>query len=458
MKKLLIISSIILVILASLPLVGNKIVESELNKRIETLSSYGINTKKRDTFSNYLDTKKHYEFVVEDADKFIEYLSKHSNAQIPPYVYTILDGTTVGVDLKYNNIPISDVVSVDIYPLALSEKAIDGIKDEDVGFGAYFEKFLRGGGLKYHLDYNVANQEFNGYIKDIDEAYAFASGQKLAIKLKASTFNGKGLLVAPELITSNTKKIFLDVTNQTNRIIINLDNTLIKSVFESTTTYKTEFKINSLDLDIDDLKTGKTKLNIQKILLELGSTTKGLKAEFSSKSSFEKLNLDTKQQIAEITGFHYDVDLKGIDKDSFEEVNKLLNKTKYNTDYQINLKIQRLLQELFMRGFELDVSDFSVKNMKINKTKDLEGMNLKLNMKLPQSTTAKTNILNPMKVLDKIDLDLFLNISKPMFVAVTRSNPIVALSKGFAKSKGNSLIYDIKMKNGSVSVNGKRVR
>ena len=51
-----------------------------------------------------------------------------------------------------------------------------------------------------------------------------------------------------------------------------------------------------------------------------------------------------------------------------------------------------------------------------------------------------------------------LKISKPMFIAITRSAPIVALSQGFAKEQGDSLIYDVKMNKGSLVVNGKKIR
>ncbi|QFR50271.1 DUF945 domain-containing protein [Sulfurimonas lithotrophica] len=457
MKKLIIIASVVLVALASLPLIGNKIVESELSTKLKTLNSYGVQTKKEITHFKYLDTKKHYEFVVSDADKFIEYLSKFSNAQIAPYINKFLDGTTLGVDLKYSNIPISKAISVDIRPISLSKKAMDEIKNDDADFALYLEKFLKNGGLEYHIDYNVVNQEFNGHIKDIEESYTFASGQKLDARLQGSVFSGKGLLVAPEQIDSKTKSIYLDITNKTNHIKVDFQNINLLSSFESRTTYQTNMKMDSFSFDIDDDKTGKSKLNIQNPVLNFASDTKGIKAEFISKSSFEKLYLKTKQQELEISSFNYDVDLKDIDKDSFEELSKLLSLVKQDIDAKTSLKIQKLTQQLISRGFDLKVQDFSVKNMKINKTKDLEGITLKANIKLPQMA-LNSNTIRPMELLDKIDLDIFLQISKPMFVAITQSAPIIALSQGYAKEQGNDLVYNIKMKNSKISVNDKRVR
>ncbi|MCW8837161.1 MAG: YdgA family protein [Thiovulaceae bacterium] len=456
MKKLFIIASIILVAIASLPLVGNKIIESELNNRLKTISSYGVYTKKEIADTKYLQTKKYYEFVVTDADKLLKYLSKFSNSQIPPYISKFLDGTTLAVELKYNNIPINDMVYISFRPIALSKKTINEIKKEDPGFAAYLESFLKNGGLEYHIDYNVLKQEFRGYIKDIDESYTFASGQKLDAKLKGAVFNGKGLLVAPEFIDSNIDKIYLDVTNKTNNIILDIQNIYLTSIFESRTTYKTYIKANSLNININDDKTGKTILDIKKPKMNFASSTKGLKAEFTSKSSFEELNLKTKLQEVDMLKFNYEVSLKDIDKDSFEELSKLLDSAKYGVDNQSTLKIEKSLQQLLMRGFDLKVSDFSIKNIKLNKKRNLEGASLKLGVKL--ASDSNINFSKPIELLDKIKLDLLLNISKPMFVAVTQSNPIVALSQGYAKEKGNSLVYNIKIQNGSVSVNDKRVR
>ena len=458
MKKVLLIVSIVFVTLASLPLIGNKIVESELSSRLENISSYGVEIKKENIYSKYLVTKKHYEFVVSDADKFIGYLSKHSNAQIPPFVNSLLDGTTMGVDLVYNNIPISKAVSVDIYPISLSKKAMEKIKEEDNGFASHLNTFLRKGGFKYHLNYNVLSKEFDGYIKDIDESYDFASGEKLGIKLEGSTFSGRGLLVAPEVINSDTKKIYLDVTNKTNRIIFDLNNTHLSSVFESRTTYRTDAKAEFFSLNIDDIKTGKTKLNIVNPKLSFASDTKGLKAKLSSKSSFDNLALNTKMQEADISGFSYDVVLDGIDKDAYEELSHLLDSVKYRSDYQASLKLQKEFQKLFVRGFELNISDFFIKNMKINKRRDLKGVSLTAAIKLPQNNITKINVFSSLELLNELDFNMHLNISKPMFVAITQSSPIVALSKAYAKEKGDYLVYDIKMHNGSVSVNNKRVR
>jgi len=458
MKKLFIIASIILVAIASLPLIGNKLIDAELNTRIATLVSNGVDVQKEVTDSKYLDTKRHYEFVIKDSDKFIQYLAKFSHTQIPPYINSLLDGTRMGMDLHYNNIPISKAVSIDLYPLALSQEAMQEIQAQDTDFAIYVENFLNKAGLSYHLDYNVVTQEFDGKIKDIDENYTFTSGEKLKAKLYDSVFSGKGLLIAPESIRSSTKLIHLDVTNKTNRIIIDLNNTQLKSDFESRSTYQTQIQTDILKLNINDEQTGKTVVNLDNPKMSFSSSTKGPKAQLKAKISFDDLNFESKNQTVLLTDFNYDLLLKDIDKDTYEALSKLIESAKQKTDPSLESKIQKQLEQLFMRGFELQLYDLGIKKIMLNKVKDLEGISINSEIKLAPNSVSNINLLSAIGLLDKIDLDLYIEISKPLFVLITESNPMVALSQGYAKEKVNSLVYDIKMKKGAVSVNGKRIK
>ena len=458
MKKILLIVSILLLIIASLPFVGNKLIESQLNEKISIITSHGVEVKKETTQAKYLSTKKHYELVVKDSDKFVEYISNISNTQFPQSTNSILDGTTLAIDLKYDNIPVNDEISIDIYPLALSTKAIEKIKKDDIKFANYLESFLKKGGLFYHIDYSMVAKSFKGYIKDIDEKHTFKLGSKVAFKLKESTFSGSGIPIAPDSLKSNTELIYLSVRNDTNEVIANIKDISLLSSLESRTTGSSDIKTKLFNLEIDDVKTGKTKLVFENFISNFSSNTESKKAIVSSFSSLDNLSLMTSKQQVDISKVNYDIKVKNIDKDSFEELVKLFQTTKYQDEDTISLKAKKIIQKLLLRGFDFKVSDLSVKDMVINKTKNLETSKLGANIVFEPNNISNIDLSNAAKMLEKLKIDLFLDISNPMFTALSNSYPILSLARGYAKEKASSLVYDIKMLNGSISVNDKKIR
>ncbi len=199
-----------------------------------------------------------------------------------------------------------------------------------------------------------------------------------------------------------------------------------------------------------------SKANIENLNFGFASSTDGESAKFLSKASFEKFFLDAQNESVDVKNFNFDLALKDIDKDSYEELNNLLRSGANFNSSSMNYKLQKLFQELFLRGFTLDVKDISVENVRVDGKKDLGSSLLKANIKLPKNSSKSTS--NPMAVADKVVVDMLLDISKPMFEVLTKTTPAVALSRGFAKDQGDSLVFDVKVKDGSVTVNDKKVR
>ena len=167
MKKFIIFIVVAILLAAALPIIGNKLVENSIEDRLTTLGSYGLEVSKAETTSSYLNTKKHFEFLLRDGDKFIEYLNKYSDQQIPPYVNAAFEGVLIGADVEYSNIPLSRALTVDIYPLSLSKNMMSSIKENDLDFYNYFEKFLHSKGVLYHINYNIVSEDFDGFLVDL---------------------------------------------------------------------------------------------------------------------------------------------------------------------------------------------------------------------------------------------------------------------------------------------------
>lgn len=250
MKKIIIFIVVAVILAAVLPIIGNKLVENSLDDRLTTLSSYGLEVSKAETDSSYLSTKKHFEFLLRDADKFVAYLNKYSDQQIPPYVNAAFEGVLIGADIEYSNIPLSKAVTINIYPLSLSKNMMSSIKEDDLDFYNYLEKFLHSKGVLYHINYNIVSEDFDGYIQDIQESHTLKDGTKLSLNLLSATFSGNGELIAPNSIISNIQTINMEIDSAKTKVTFSLDGFSSSSSFESRSTYISggklkKFKISS---------------------------------------------------------------------------------------------------------------------------------------------------------------------------------------------------------------------
>jgi hypothetical protein len=425
MKKILIIATAFLVLLAILPVVGNKVLDSQLNSHIQVLSSKGLDLKKVQTHSNYLFTKKHYEFVLKDAQGLSEYMKE------------LLKDSVIGADVEFSNIPISGTVSIDLYPISLSKETMEKVREDDAEFAAYLEDIFKRKAIFYHIDYKVSSQEFSGYVKDIKESHTFLGGQKLDVQMRSSSFKGEGPIIEPNYIDAQTKNIDIKVVNKSDSMSVKIEDISLSSE---------TIDIQRFELHIEDLKTGQTKLSIDNIASAFSSNMKGKKAEFTSKLSLAKLKLSSFKERVELDGFRYDIALKDIDKDAYAELEKLTSDLKNIDDYRYSEKLQKITEKIMRRGFTLNLDELAFDNIKVS-DKDLSSTSLKAKVHLKEGSE-----------LEKLEMDMLFKISKPLFGVVVSANPIVGLSQGFAKEQNNSFVYDIKLKDESLYVNGKRIK
>ncbi len=167
MQKSIVAVVFILVLIALLPIVGNRFMKTTISQRVAELQSVGLEVSKEKSEFGYLNTSRHFEFILKDTQKFITYLEQYSQKQIPPYVDALVKGVLLGVDLKYSNFPFAKSLTLELYPIFLSTK-----------------------GIFYHIQYNFLNNDFKGFVKGINEKYKLDNGLKLIALLQKANFNG----------------------------------------------------------------------------------------------------------------------------------------------------------------------------------------------------------------------------------------------------------------------------
>ncbi len=459
LKKIIIFIVVAVILAAALPIIGNKLVENSLDDRLTTLSSYGLEVSKAETTSSYLSTKKHFEFLLRDADKFVTYLNKYSDQQLPPYVNAAFEGVLIGADVEYSNIPFSKAVSIDIYPLALSENMMSSIKEDDLDFHNYLEKFLHSKGILYHINYNIVSEDFDGFVQDIKESYTLKDGTKMTLNLLNATFSGNGELIAPNSVISNIDTINLAIDSAKTQVTFNLDGFSSSSNFESKSTYLSGGDLKSFKLVVNAIDEN-LLFEATDIKVNFSSNTQGNKAELNAKSSLKTMSIKSNKVDVLMKEFAYDIAMNGLDKDSLEEVRVIVSQAKLaSSSYNLQEEIQDSMVKLLSHGLELNIAKFSLKNITLNQNENLEGFDIKAKFKMKEDKDLATKIaLSPLLVSQNVDMTVNIKLSKVLYAKFTNGVPMASMANGYAKEDGNSVVFDMTFINGEFKVNGKALR
>ncbi len=459
MKKVFLSIFVVIVLVLILPVIGDRVIQNELDKRIDLVTSYGIEIKKNSEIIGYFTTKKHYEFLVKDADKFVKhYFKDFANAQMPPYLSAALGGVLIGVDFEYSNFPFSDVVEIDVYPLSLSTYMQKNIKTEDEEFYKYLDGVLASKGVLYHIVYNFSNEEFNGYLKNIDGDYTLKNGYKISLNILDAYFNGKGILIAPSRLNSTLKKFILEVTKGNSKFAISFEDISSSSSLENKKSFDNSvslgrFKWYTKNVEFEDLEADFSSLN-----MHFSSNTKDEKAFLSLVSSFKTFDFQQKYDALGAYGFKCNASLKELDKESLQNLKILFSRAEAQQGKKINDEIEQNLKTLLSKGLVFKIDEFSLDKFTLNKKSAVKGFEFTMNLVLKVDGDFFLKLKNNLdELINDVTVDAKLRVSKEMILMIDDSATTEDMIKKYGKMDGDDVIYDIKFKQGVFSVNTKRV-
>jgi len=459
MKKLLLFLAMIIITVSLLPIMGNKLADKTLNERIEILRANGVELSNSTTDASYFTTKKHYEFLVKDANKLVQYLNQYSDNQLPPYVNALIDGVLIGTDLEYSNFPIRDALSVDIYPLSLSTGMMQDLKSEDIKFYRYVKNLLESKGVLYHINYNINNLDFHGYIKDIQEEYVLKDSSKVTLALSNVLYQGNGELIAPKSLSSLIGAIDFNVKKGDEEFTIHMKNFTSSSAFESESTYMSGGKIEQFNFAIKGRAENNLRIEVNDIHLNISSNTQGEKAEFYAKTSLKDLLVETEGSSLKGSDFNYDVSLSEIDKVSLEKLRVLISRSKANASTQSEEEIRNSSIDLLSKGLRLSIADVSLSEIQINQQKQIEGFSFKVKLDVKEDADLQKKLdISPEIVIKNVDMNASLSFSKELFKIINQEIPMVVFANAYAKEVGENIIFDIQLNRGELSVNNQMLR
>lgn len=456
MKKILAVVLIIIIVIALLPIVGNKLVKNELNDRVELLLSQGIEVSQSTVDSTYFNTKQHYEFLVKDTEKFMNYLSQFADAQLPPYVNALLDGILIGVDVQYSNFPISSGVFIDIYPLSLSETTMKNIQEDDINFYTYVKNLLQNRGVLYHINYNIVEDSFDGYIKNIKEEYVLKDGSKVTLELLNASYEGSGTLMAPDRLSTRIETVRFNVVKGSEEFSLLLKEFSNSSTFESQSTYNWGAKLENMEFYIKGSMSKDATVKLKDLHLNASSNTQGDKAEYNVKTSFHNLDIFTKVSKLQASDFNYDIFLNNVDKPSMEELRVLLSELKISRTKELDEKIQESIVNIISKGLTLSIADFSLDEISLDDSKMIKGFSLKSKLDITEDADLAQKLKNsPLMIVQNIELEAKVKFSKALSAVINKELPISTMANSYAEEEDEDFVFNIKFKQGQLTVNDK---
>jgi len=452
-KSLIIFSFVCIGLICIIPIIGNTLIKETLEFNIKKLESHGIQIIKSDETTSYLETAREYEFLLKDSEKFMHYLEKYSNEQLPPYTHSLLSGTKIGVFLKYSNIPFFNTISLDVYPLTLSPNVMNDLEVKDQDFLKDIEVFLQKKGFLYHIDYELISNEFSGYIKDVDENYILKNNAQVIMKIEGTTFNGNGDLIAPSSLQFLSKNIDMRVLNVDEQMSFSIENFSAASNFENQTTYLSSYKLDNLMVVLQQVNAQKEQMDISKMYLNLSSNTQNELAEINTKLSFEEMYIQKKDLDINASNFNYDIAVSKMDKRAFKELTYLISQAK-SSHTNNDKNIEKTVIDLLAKGLQLNVIDLSLKKIIFNND-DLKGFTISSELELEEDPyLASKIIISPLLVVGNIDFDFQSKISKKILDTFVASIPVPLAVDKYIQSINDEVDLNVSYRQGSLKING----
>jgi len=445
----------LIIVVIVMPIIGSKMMENKLEKRLQMLEFNGVYVENSSADFNYLKTKKNYKFVVKDKDKFVVFLQRFSENKFKPYIYDLVDGVEIGVDVKYSNIPFIDVINLDIYPLKLSNKFMTKVDKQNPKFSKFIENFFQTKSLLYHINYDLLSSLFNGYIKDINEKYILENGKEIIFNLKGSKFNGHISSKKIDKIDSKTKELSLYIVDPNEKIELICKNLESSAKINSSNNYSYFAELESFSFKINDIN----KVDINKLFVNISSDIEQNKVQLSNKISFDKFKISNHKKDIILDSLNYNLFVKNIDKDNYEKLYTLLGESKYLQSKKINDKIAKIIMKILAKGVTVNLVDFSIKNIDYFEQKSLKGFSFKNDLVLKENANLVKNIKYDNNFFIKeVELESSLEISKKVFDILLKEFPLAIVAKFYAEESKENYIYNIKLKDGHLNVNDKLLR
>ena len=415
-------------------------IKNQVNSELATLEQNGFSIKEREIKKS----EEHFVIAFDDPKKIVDFFAAQG-AEMSMEDASALKGLRIGADAKYLNDAYS-ALSLDIYPLNLptSITELDMDKDDKLVI-EQLNKILEKKGILVHVDFNKLLSSFKGHIKDIHETL---QGEKeIKINVEGVTFKGEIEKGKISKLDQNLKRMTFEAKDEANIELSELKSNYARtgpSSYDSTSGYSVK-NIHLTGIN----ETSKVLVSIDDMSGDSITSIKNDLAQSSIKATASKVKFETNGEKSLLKGITFNFNIKNLDMLAL----KKLEDADANNEAEIN----RLVQELISKGIAMEIPILEIKKIEAE-GKSMDGFSLTANIDVDKSLNLAALQTNPMAALNAVNTKTKMTLSSELAALIAQQPRAMLLMMLIPSQEINGKkIYEVELKNGSLSINGKSV-
>ena len=415
-------------------------IKNQVNSELATLEQNGFAIKER----NIQKSEEHFVIVFDDPKKIVAFFETQG-AQISMEDANAFKGLRVGVDAKYLNDAYS-ALSLDIYPLNLPTGITQLDMDkEDKLVIEQLNKMLEKKSILVHVDFNKLLSSFKGHLKDIHET--LQGEHEVAFNIEGVTFEGDIDKGKVSRLDQKLKHITFEAKDEAQAQISELTSHYKRTgpnSYDSTSGYSVK---NILLTGIND--NSRILVSIDDMIGDSTTSVKNDLAQSSIKATASKVTLEAEGEKSLLEGIIFNFNIKNLDIQALKKLEK--------ADEHNEAEINRLLQELISKDVSMKIPNLEIKKIEAE-GKRMDGFALTANIDIDKSLNLATLQTNPMAALNAVNTQSKIVLSSELFSLVAKQPGAIILMMIIEPQEINGKkVYEVELKNGSLTVNGKPI-
>ena len=387
------------------------------------------------------EKKEHFELSLNEPKKVATYLNAQG-AQVSPEDIEILKGFKIGIDINYLSNAYS-AASFDMYPLALPTALTSAVvDDEDKKALKQLEKMMEKKTFLVHVDVNKLGTGFKGYVKDINERIdadskitLIMTALKFTGDIKDNKFSGIKQTLKNFTIRSDDDEINMQINNLTSNYTI---------TGSTKYDYRTDYLVEEILVTVKD----EFKLRVANVSMDSNAKVTNNLAAVNAQTKVESIHFTQGQKTSTLESLMFDMKAKNFDMQALEKLETI------NPDNEKELLIT--FQKLISHGIHFEIPNFSVQNV-VYENQKLEGFKLSSSFDIDKTLDLTTLKQNPMAAIGAMDANLHLTLSNQLLELIAKQPQAMLVMMLFQpKDVNGQKVYKVELKDGTLSVNGKK--
>jgi len=407
--------------------------QMQVNTQVATLKNEGFAIEE----NNISETARHYELTLDNPKKVSAFLLAQG-IELSVEDIREFQGLKVGIDVHYLG-TMASAVAFDIYPLAFPTLYTLAMQQsQDKALFSQIEKMLEKKTFLIHLEFNKLLNHFTGYFKDIDEG--IKADKVVNLHLKGMKFEGDIQDKRLNNLRQTLESMYLKAENSFDMNLTKLENTYTRTG-KGEENYRTEYKLENLAISSDDKTFSMHNMHIDSYA-KLANILSG----FGIKTKIKEIAYSDKKQKTELQEIDLDIKADNFDMATLRKLE--------NINPNDDKAVMHTLQKLISHGITLSLANFSIKSLNLNAQK-LDGFTLSSHFEIDKSLNIMALNTNPMSAINAMNANIYLSLSRDIFATLAgHPQAMMTMMLFQPKDVNGSKVYDVKLKDGKLTLNG----